>query len=253
MATHEAGHALVAELSGRRVTVASILRRSDALGLVAHEDERERHLSTPSEGRALMRVALGGLVAEELELGEASSGVVADLAAATGLAAQLVGAMGAGGSRLSLEAAAVLGARNLVAKVLGDEAARAAAEELVAEAEAATRELVGAHRDALAALATALVDQDELTGDEVRLVLVEHGAIPAGRLSMAGSSAGAGRAGGNQAGLLSTSRSSRSSVFCIAGGWRLGKPIIETSQGALAVDQSNSSVTLVPPSVGSSR
>ena len=47
IATHEAGHALVAELVGRQVTVASILRRSDSLGLVAHTDAYERHVHTP--------------------------------------------------------------------------------------------------------------------------------------------------------------------------------------------------------------
>jgi ATP-dependent Zn protease len=104
--------------------------------------------------------------------------VIADLAAATGLAAQLVGAMGAGGSRLSLQAAAVAGAGNLVAKVLADDAARAAAESLVAEAETAARQLVGTHRDALVALAAALIERDELSGAEVRAVLADHDAWP---------------------------------------------------------------------------
>ena len=142
IAVHEAGHALLAELCGRRVNVASILRRSDALGLVSHVDSEERHLFTPQQAMKLIHIALGGMVAEELEFGEASSGISSDLAAATTIAAQLVGSMGAGGSRLSLEAASVPGAANLVAKVLGDEASRAAAERIIDDAETAARELM---------------------------------------------------------------------------------------------------------------
>ena len=174
IAVHEAGHALLAELCGRRVNVASILRRSDALGLVSHVDSEERHLHTPEQAMQLIRIALGGMVAEELELGEASSGITADLAAATTIAAQLVGAMGAGGSRLSLEAAHVPGAANLVAKVLADEASRAAAERIVDDAEQSARALVAQHRDALLAIADALHERDELSGDELRAIVVAH-------------------------------------------------------------------------------
>jgi ATP-dependent Zn protease len=175
VAVHEAGHALVAELVGRRVAVASILRRSDALGLVAHSDIVERNLSTPTEARALIRVALAGMAAEELVYGEASSGIASDLAAATSVAAQLVGALGVGGSRLSLEAAAVPGAGNLVAKVLGDERAREAAETLLGDGEDAARQAVADHRRALVALADALLANDELSGDEVRGLLQANG------------------------------------------------------------------------------
>ncbi len=173
IAIHEAGHALVAELVGRRVTIASILRRADALGLVAHDDGREINVHTPSDARALMHVALAGMVSEEIEFGEASSGIAADLHAATKIVATLVGAIGAGGSRLSLDAADMPGAGNLVAKVLGDEASRSAAEVLLMEAEQMTRSLVEGNIDILHRLALALVSHDELSGDEVRAILLE--------------------------------------------------------------------------------
>lgn len=182
VAMHEAAHAVLAEHVGRRVTVASILRRSDALGLVAHVDVTERSLTTASEARALMEIALAGLVAEELELGEASSGAAGDLAAATTIAAQLVGAMGLGGSRLSMEAAVMPGAGNLVAKVLAHDPSRDAAEKLIGEAEAAAREILVANRHALMALSTALLEHDELDGDTVRQILSEASA--AGRSAL---------------------------------------------------------------------
>ena len=171
IAIHESGHALVAELVGRRVTLASILRRADALGLVAHDDGREVHVHTPTDARALMYVALAGMVAEELQFGEASSGVAADLSAATRVVATLVGAIGAGGSRLSLDAAEMPGAGNLVAKVMGDEASRTSAEMILVEAEQRTRSLVEGNLDVLRKLAMALVAHDELSGDEVRAII----------------------------------------------------------------------------------
>jgi ATP-dependent Zn protease len=175
IAIHEAAHALVAELVGRHVTVASILKRSDALGLVAHRDEQERHVHTPSEARAVLQVALAGSVAEQLELGEASSGVAGDLAEATTIAARMVGAMGAGESKVSFEAAQMPGAGNLVAKVLADSAARAEVERLLDQAEERARALVVEHRDALRALASALEVQDELSGDQVRRIMLDCG------------------------------------------------------------------------------
>ena len=119
---HEAGHAVTAVLVGRDVRVASILRRSASLGLVAHDDGEERHLRTPSELHDLILVALAGRAAELQEYGEASTGIASDLAAATGIAAQLIGMVGAGDSLLSLEAADMQLAGNLTAKVLADAA-----------------------------------------------------------------------------------------------------------------------------------
>jgi ATP-dependent Zn protease len=174
IAVHEGAHALVAHLVGRRVEVASILRRADALGLVSHTEHEEQHLYTPGEIRAIIGVALAGMVAEELEYGEASSGIAADLAAATAAASQLVGSLGAGGSRISVEAAHVAGAGNLVAKVLADEASRAAVERILGEAEARVRELLVDHRDALHALSDRLLAEDELSGDEVRALVDAH-------------------------------------------------------------------------------
>ena len=179
IALHEASHALVAELVGRHVTVASILKRSDALGLVAHRDDQERHVHTPSEARAVLQVAMAGSVAEQLELGEASSGVAADLAEATTIAARLVGAMGAGTSKVSFVAAQMAGASNLVAKVLADPLARTEVDRLLDQAEERARMLVVEHRQALHTLAAALEEHDELSGDQVREILVATGARPA--------------------------------------------------------------------------
>ena len=72
VATHEAGHATVAYFfgKGRRLEVLSIIKRRQSLGLLAHGDEEERFTRSRSEIEAHVAIALGGLVSEELFLGE---------------------------------------------------------------------------------------------------------------------------------------------------------------------------------------
>lgn len=173
IAIHEAGHALTAALAGRDIKVASILRRSDALGLVAHGDSEERHLHTPSEALELIVIALAGRAAESQEFGEASSGIAGDLAAATTLASQMVGSFGAGTSLISLEAAFMPAAGNLVAKVLSDERSRVQVEEILERGADRAACLVLENRDALMRIADALIARDELSGPEV-LALLDH-------------------------------------------------------------------------------
>ena len=72
IATHESGHATVAYLvgTGRKLEVLSIIKRKDALGLLAHSETEERFTRTRSEIEALIQIAFGGMVAEELFFGE---------------------------------------------------------------------------------------------------------------------------------------------------------------------------------------
>ena len=72
VATHEAGHATVAYFVGqnRRLEVLSIIKRRGSLGMLAHGDSEERFTRTRSEIGAGDPIALGGLVAEELCIGE---------------------------------------------------------------------------------------------------------------------------------------------------------------------------------------
>ncbi len=167
VATHEAGHALAAALLGREVRVASILRRGASLGLVAHDDAEERHLKTPSELKDLIVIAMAGRAAEIQEFGEASSGIASDLAAATTMASQLVGLLGAADSLLSLEAAIMPGAGNLVAKVLSHDVSREQADNMVKAAADRAACMLIEHRLTLITLAQALCDRDELTSEEV--------------------------------------------------------------------------------------
>jgi cell division protease FtsH len=178
IATHEAGHATVAYFAapGRRLDVLSIIKRSEALGLLAHSDAEERFTRTRSECEALLRIAMGGMVAEEIFFGEASTGPAGDLAGATRLAAQMVGSYGMAGSLVSLET--LRGEVGIVTKVLADTAYRQSVEKLLDAAKAGARDVLVSEKHVVTALCDALLERDELVGDEITnaiLAAIERG------------------------------------------------------------------------------
>jgi ATP-dependent Zn protease len=174
IATHEAGHATIAFLCGRdeqlpsplrRLEVLSIIKRRGALGVLGHADDEERFTKTRSELMSLLRIAFGGMVAEELALGESSTGPSADLAEATKIAATMVGALGMGGSLFSL------GENDIVSKVLDDDRSRDATEAILVEAKADAARLLQSHRPIHTSLRDALIERDELVGEEILEVI----------------------------------------------------------------------------------
>jgi cell division protease FtsH len=174
IATHEAGHALVAHLvtADRRLEVLSIVRRRGSLGLLAHSDTEERFLRTRSELLSHIQIAFGGMVAEELWFGESGTGPGSDLQQATQTAALMVGALGMSGSLVSLEAAG--GGpldSGLVARVLADEQYRGEVEAILERSKQAVRELLDTNRSVLEALRDELLVHDELVGEEITEVI----------------------------------------------------------------------------------
>jgi ATP-dependent Zn protease len=171
VATHEAGHATVAYFvgKGRRLEVLSIIKRRQALGLLAHGDEEERFTRTRTEIESGVAIALGGLVAEEIFFGESGTGPASDLQHATTLAAQMVGSFGMAGSLISFDAISegAIGSKNLVGKVLSDAEGKARVEEILAEQKDRVTKLLEENRDVVVALRDALIARDELVGDEI--------------------------------------------------------------------------------------
>ena len=169
IATHESGHATVAWLvgTGRKLEVLSIVKRRQALGLLAHSESEERFTQTRSELQALVDIALGGLVAEEVFFGETSSGVASDLQAATSAACQMVGAFGMGDSLISLAAVEAPTAGNVVAKVLASDRERQQVEDMLDQAKARVHTMLEDHRHVVEALRDALLERDELVGNDI--------------------------------------------------------------------------------------
>ncbi len=169
IATHEAGHAVVAHLVApqRVLEVVTIVKRGSALGLLAHDDAEDVYTRSSADLRALIQISMGGWCAEELFFGDTSTGPASDLVSATRLAAQMVGAAGMTGSLVSLAATG----KDIVEAVVGDTAAREQLEQVLAEARDAVRALLADNRHLVEALRDALLDRHELVGPEITEVL----------------------------------------------------------------------------------
>ena len=92
------------------------------------------------------------------------------------MAAQMVGAFGMGGSLISLEASR--GPGDIVSKVLSDETSRRAVEGLLEAARTATSDVLKANLHVVEALRGALLERDELIGDEIITVIEGAGNAP---------------------------------------------------------------------------
>jgi len=170
IATHEAGHAVMAYLvgSGRRLELLSIVKRRDSLGLLSHRETEERFTQRATEMKAMLKISFGGMVAEEIFFGESGTGPAGDLAAATKLAVDMVGSYGLGDTPVSFRAAdsGALGG-DFVAQVLGDPKARKAVDRILGDAKHDTSRILTDHRYLVEALRTALLEREELVGLEI--------------------------------------------------------------------------------------
>jgi ATP-dependent Zn protease len=112
------------------------------------------------------------MVAEELFFGEAGTGPASDLAAATRVAADMVGSYGMGDSLVSLQAVdRGVFQDNMVSKVVGDARARKTLERILTEARRETARLLADHRYLVVALRDALLEREELYEQEIMEIL----------------------------------------------------------------------------------
>jgi ATP-dependent Zn protease len=175
IATHEAGHATLAWLTAphRRLEILTIIKRNSALGLLAHGDREDVYTRSRSEMEALIQIAFGGQCAEALFFGDISTGPGGDLLFATNAAAEMVGAHGMDDNLVSFAAVqnSAFSDTNIVGRVLADTHGRAAVQALLERQKAVAWELLSANRHLVEALRDALVDREELIGDEITDVL----------------------------------------------------------------------------------
>ncbi|HJZ08858.1 MAG TPA: ATP-dependent zinc metalloprotease FtsH, partial [Trebonia sp.] len=185
VAVHEAGHALVATLSPHAdpVSRVTVLGAGQALGLTETLPADDRRLYGERYLADTLAVRLGGRAAERLICGEASTGAADDLASATALATQMVREFG-----LSDKMGPV-SYSGAPADHPGFTAARSYSEHtqwlvdqevaaLLTKAETRARDLLTSHREALAQLTAALLEQETVTGDQVRALVQAPSPVP---------------------------------------------------------------------------
>ncbi|MDQ3619384.1 MAG: AAA family ATPase [Actinomycetota bacterium] len=172
IATHEAGHAVAAFMCAageRKLEVLSIIKRRQALGLLAHSDAEERFTRTQSELEARLKIMLAGMACEEIFFGESGTGPSSDLMAATEVVAQMVGSYGMGESLVSYEAIheGPYSNTNIVARVLSNEKAKKEVDDVLRRQKDQVVYLLQQNRDLVEALRDALLEHEELMGDEI--------------------------------------------------------------------------------------
>ncbi len=193
-AYHEGGHAIVGMLTpgADPVRKVSIIPRGMALGVTFSAPDADRFNYLEPEIRAKIKVALGGRVAEEIVLGEISTGAESDIEQLTGLARQMVGRWGMSdalgpiaviprdGTGPFLPGAAEVSPQTQ--ELLDDEVRR-----IVAEAHDEVVTLLTENRTRLDALASALLEHETLDEDDAYAAagVTRPRTTPTGELAMA--------------------------------------------------------------------
>jgi cell division protease FtsH len=187
VALHEAGHALVATLSqyADPVTRVTVLGAGQALGLTETLPSDDRRLYGERYLADTLAVRLGGRAAERLVRGEASTGAADDLASATTLASQMVCEFGLSEAIGPVSYGSPPGGHPGFAPSRGysehtqwlvDQEVAA----ILAKAETAARDLLTRHREALDRLTAALLEQETVSGDQVRALIQAPVPVQAG-------------------------------------------------------------------------
>jgi cell division protease FtsH len=190
VAVHESGHTLVALTvpTGEPLHKVSIIPHgAAALGCTLQLPVEEKFLSTEQQFKDQLAILLGGRVAEELVLGDISSGAQNDLEHASEIARIMVTQLGMSrklgpltyGRRHQL---AYLGVTGEEERNFSDDTARiidAEARTLVEEGQQRAREILSARRPSLDRLATALQEREVMDREQVERLLVEQAPRPA--------------------------------------------------------------------------
>jgi len=181
---HESGHALMAELSegASRVTKVSIIPRGlGALGYTLHlPDDEERFLKQKHELMAEVDVLLGGRAAEEVFIGEISTGAGNDLDRATAILKDMISVYGmtdvAGLMVLSRSQNSFLGA-GAVSTDYSEKMAEAMdnfIKSTLNERYTYVKKTLNEYHQAIENMANVLLDVEVIEGKKVRSIISEY-------------------------------------------------------------------------------
>jgi cell division protease FtsH len=153
VAYHEAGHALAAELldSPSKVEQISIVPRGQSAGHMIYSDEEEILLESRSQLLGRLAVMLAGRAAEEVVIGDVTTGAGDDLQRATGIVTTMITRLGMG------DALGLYVSQGDTPAEARDEVKR-----LLADRYEAARSLLVEHRTLLDRVAEALLEEETL-------------------------------------------------------------------------------------------
>ncbi len=197
LAVHESGHAVVAASAGRATDVQRVSVVARGRGLGAASVVGDSALATAGDLEARLRIAMGGIAAEVMELGESSTTAADDLEKATSTAREMVGTYGMSkalgrlkllhhsGGYLGNNGASVDDVSDATLNGFDDEVRR-----LLAAAEVQATHSLEANHQLLRSLAERLEEIETLEGDELDNFLAQAVPIAVARPNGAAGSAG---------------------------------------------------------------
>jgi cell division protease FtsH len=180
-AYHEAGHAVVAALlpMADPLHKVTIIPRGRAMGVTMQLPEADRHTYTRGYLETQVAVLMGGRVAEELFMNHMTSGASNDIERATDIAQHMVCEWGM--SALGMRAFRKAGNSFDADKphVMSEATARRVDEEIekvISGGYDRACDLLNRNREAVKAIAEALLDQEALDADELKALLARSNA-----------------------------------------------------------------------------
>jgi ATP-dependent Zn protease len=180
VAIHEAAHAVASyslEKGETQIQVITIQKREGTLGLVHYQEVEDRYLRMQKEVLARIQTSLAGLAAEEIWFGQATTGSSGgDLIAATRAAAAYVGMYGMGkslSSVASVQPSMMDG--DPVRMILSDPDRKREVDELLSHCRREVTALLRRKRHVLEGIRDALLEREELIGDEIEQLMAELG------------------------------------------------------------------------------
>ena len=186
-AYHEAGHAVVAALlpDADPLHKVTIIPRGRALGVTMQLPEADRHNHSRPFIEAQIAILMAGRVAEEVCLGQMTSGASNDIERATELAAKMVCELGMS-SLGPIHFRRPSGAADGESRAAGfsEETARRVDDEiraLVMHGCETARSIVERERASVQALAVELLDVESVDADQLKQILAQHLLPPANR------------------------------------------------------------------------
>ncbi|HOC06684.1 MAG: AAA family ATPase [Bacillota bacterium] len=160
VAIHEAGHALISELFfPGSVSTVTVVPRSRTLGFIRQKEDVAPVLQTKSYLEKQLCVLLAGGAAEELVLGEGSTGAANDYQRAVEISENIIAH---GLSRLGI----------INIDRVDKQEFNTVSREIVQENREKTRAILASHRDALDRAAAILAERERISGEEFRQLML---------------------------------------------------------------------------------
>lgn len=159
VAFHEAGHALISELvKPNSVSQVTITSRGNALGYVRQNQEEDQLLYTAKELRNQIKVCLAGAIAEEISLGNKSTGAGNDYQQAVKIAKTII--------NTGLSTLGILSFENISSEMLNSEIKK-----IISEEELIVQDLIKNNSQVLLRIAEILKEYEKVDGDQIREIL----------------------------------------------------------------------------------